>query len=377
MVFWVLLSIYLLVRSRHGLFTGLWSGLAFGVAVVTKENAIFFAPTIFYLLVKTMHEDSNRRFAMTFWVFASAVPVLAWILFATLKGELLPAQLSLSLSHPPQGHVSLVYELWYQIHRNQGTLFAPGGFLRALWLPKDPYLLGIGTVAMLVCLFIGWSERKQNPALLVAGTLAFEIAFYLGRGSVILDFYVLPLIPMYALCTGLVADRMVKRLPASTPRLAVPIAAVFAAALLVAPSGGYVLKHGTHHQLQAADQYYVPLTYLQQEQIAWIHQHIPPTAKVITDDDIWVALHDTQPSYPDAQSHWNAVSDPRVRNIFGGGNSQDINYIVLSNGMKQAMILNNANGQENWILSALDNNSTEVWQASRGNVSLAIYQVNG
>jgi hypothetical protein len=45
--------------------------------------------------------------------------------------------------------------------------------------------------------------------------------------------------------------------------------------------------------------------------------------------------------------------------------------------MKQAMILNNANGQENWILSALDNNSTEVWQANRGNVSLAIYQVNG
>jgi hypothetical protein len=211
----------------------------------------------------------------------------------------------------------------------------------------------------------------------VAGTLAFEIAFYLGRGSVILDFYVLPLIPMYALCTGLIADRMVKRLPASTPRLAVPIAAVFAAALLVAPSGGYVLKHGTHHQLQLSDQYFVPLTYLQQEQIAWIHQHIPPTAKVITDDDIWVALHDTRPSYPDAQSHWNAVSDPRVRNIFGGGNPQDINYIVLSNGMKQAMILNNANGQENWILSALDNNSTEVWQANRGNVSLAIYQVNG
>jgi hypothetical protein len=71
------------------------------------------------------------------------------------------------------------------------------------------------------------------------------------------------------------------------------------------------------------------------------------------------------------------VSDPRVRNIFGGGNSQDINYIVMSNGMKHAMILNNANGQENWILSALDNNSTEVWQATRGNVSLAIYQVQG
>jgi 4-amino-4-deoxy-L-arabinose transferase-like glycosyltransferase len=376
MVFWVLLSIYLLIRSHHGLFTGLWSGLAFGAAVVTKENAIFFAPTIFYLLAKGIHQDSNRRFVLTFWLFASAVPVLGYVLFATLKGELLPSPLSLSLSRAPQNHVSLLYELWYQIHRNQGTLFAPGSFLHTQWLPKDPFLLGIGTVAMVACVAIGWSERKQNPALLVAGSLAFEIAFYLGRGSVILDFYVLPLIPTFALCIGLVADRVVKRLPASTPRLAVPIAAALAAALLVAPSGGYVLKHGQQGQLQLADQYYLPLTYLQQEQIAWIRQHIPPTDKIITDDDIWVALHDTHPSYPDAQSHWNAVSDPRVRNIFGGGNSQDINYIVMSNGMKQAMILNNSNGQENWILSAL-NNATEVWHAGRGNVSLAIYQVQG
>jgi hypothetical protein len=273
--------------------------------------------------------------------------------------------------------VSLLYELWFQIHRNQGTLFAPGSYLRTLWLPKDPYLLGIGTMAMVACLTIGWRERKQNPALLVAGSLAFEIAFYLGRGSVILDFYVLPLIPTYALCIGLVADRLVKRLPASTPRLAVPIAFGLVAALLMAPSGGYVVKHGQQHQLQLADQYYLPLTYLQQEEIAWIRQHIPTTDKIITDDDIWVALHDSQPSYPDAQSHWNAVSDPQVRNIFGGGNSSDINYIVMSNGMKQAMILNNGNGQENWILSALDNNSTQVWQASRGSVSLAIYQVQG
>ena len=374
MVFWVLLSIYLLIRGRHGLFTGLWSGLAFGVGVITKENAIFFAPTIFYLLIRTTRQDSNRRFALTFWLFASAVPVVGYILLATLKGELLPAQLSLSLTRPPQGHVSLLYELWFQVHRNEGSLFAPGGFLHVLWLPKDPYILGIGTVAMVACLVIGWRERKQNPALLVAGTLAFEIAFYLGRGSVILDFYVLPLIPTYALCIGLVADRAARRLPASTARVAVPIACALAAALLIAPSGGYVLKHGQQHQLQLADQYYLPLTYLQLDQIAWIRQHIPRTDKIITDDDIWVALHDKQP-YPYAQSHWNAVSDPRVRSIFGGGNSQDINYIALSNGMKHAMILNNSNGQENWILTAL-NSATEVWHASRGSVTLAIYQVH-
>ncbi len=369
MVFWVLLSIHLLLRDHRRVFTGLWSGLAFGIGVITKENAIFFAPTVFYLLNRRVRDDANRDFAIWFWLFGAGTLVLVYFLYAALKGEFLPPHLSFDLAHPPQGHVSLLYELWYQLHRNQGTLFAHGSFLHVQWLPKDPFLLGVGTVAMLVCLTSGWRERKQNPNLLVAGTLAFEIAFYLARGSVILDFYVIPLIPMYALCIGLVAERMANRLQESTARIAVPATAVLVVLLLALPS--------VHGRLQPADQYYVPLTYLQQEQIQWIRAHIPPTDKIITDEDIWVSLHDIRPYYPYAQSHWNAVSDPPVQNMFGGGNWRDINYIVLSNDMKRAMISNNVGGRENWILNALDNHSVVVWQASRGNLRLAIYQVQG
>jgi 4-amino-4-deoxy-L-arabinose transferase-like glycosyltransferase len=377
MVFWLLLSIYLLLRDRRRIFTGLWSGLTFGISVITKENAIFFAPTVFYLLVRQVAGDTNRRFTVSFWIFAASTPILAYCLYATLKGELLPPQVDFNLGHPPQGHVALLYELWYQIHRNQGTLFAQGSYLHTLWLPKDSFLLAAGTAAMVICLFAGWQQRKKNPALLVAGTFAFEIAFYLARGSVLLDFYVLPLIPMYALCIGLVADRVVRRFPAPTSRLALQALAAIIAVLLVLPSGGYLLKHGQRGQLQPADQYNVPLAWMQNAQISWIRGHIPPGDKIITDEDIWVALHDIRPVYPYAQSHYNAVSDPPVRRMFGGGNWQDINYIVASNQMKHAMILNNTGGQENWILDALDNHSVEVWHITRGNVTLAIYRVQG
>ena len=88
-----------------------------------------------------------------------------------------------------------------------------------------------------------------------------------------------------------------------------------------------------------------------------------------------MALHDGHPSYPYDESHFEAASDPAVRYKIFGGNWQNIDYVVLSNGMKQAMIENNTGGQENYILNALNNHSTEVWQASRGNVHLAIYQV--
>src|SRR5260221_7800227 len=43
--------------------------------------------------------------------------------------------------------------------------------------------------------------------------------------------------------------------------------------------------------------------------------------------------------------------------------------------MENAMKLNNAGGQESWILDALENHSTEVWQAGGGGVHIAIYQV--
>jgi 4-amino-4-deoxy-L-arabinose transferase-like glycosyltransferase len=376
MVFWVLLSIYLLLRRDSQLFAGWWSGLAFGIAVVTKENAIFFAPTIFYLLARRAKGDPNRRFAMMLWVFSASAPILTYFLLATLKGELLPTDLSFNLNHSPQGHVSLLYEMWYQLHRNQGTLFTHGSFLYTMWLPKDRPLLVAGTVAMAISLYLGWRDKERNLAFIVAGTMAAEIAFYLVRGSVILDFYVIPLIPLFALNIGLVADRALKALPRPVSRLAVMAVPAFAAALLLLPSGGYLLTHDARTGvLKTNDVYYLPQTFLQQEQIAWIRSHIPPNSRMVIDDSIWVALRGGNPSYPYAESHFDAASDPNIRNKIFGGSWQNIDYIVLGNGMKQAMILNNTGGQENYMLDALDNHSTEVWHATRGNVNLAIYKV--
>jgi hypothetical protein len=375
MVFWVLLSIYLLLRNENRLFTGFWSGLTCGISVVTKENAIFFAPTIFYLLFRLVRGDPIRHFAIMLWLFAASTPVVIYFLFATLKGELFPPGLDFSLSQPPHGHVSLLYELWYQVNRNRITLFTRGSYLYTMWLAKDAFLITVGTLAMLINIFLGFRDKEHNLSFLVAGTLAFEIAFYLARGSIILDFYVIPLIPMYALNIGLLVDRWGQHAGRGVVRV---VAASVAAGMLFIPGAGYLIVNGVHdhqHQLKLSDVYYLPLTYLQNEQIAWIRAHIPPNARIITDDDIWVALHGTRPYYPYAQSHWEAASDPAVRNRIFGANWQNIDYIVLSNGMEHAMVLNNGNGQESWILDALKYHSTQVWQASRGAVKLYIYRV--
>jgi hypothetical protein len=356
--------------------------------VVTKENAIFFAPAIFYLVSRQTKEDSNRSFAITFWMIGASVPIVTYFLYSTLKGELFPKDFSFNLNRPPQGHVSLLYEMWSQVHRNSGTLLAHthGGlqpsYLYYSWLPRDPYLLVGGTAAMLICLWVGWREREENPAWLIAGGLAFGIAFYLARGSVILDFYVIPLIPLYALCIAVVGDRVLKRIPIAT---AVPSISLLCAVLLVMPTtklGGYLLKHNQYGKLQLQDPYHVPQTWMQDQEIFWVRQHIPSNARIVSDDDLWVALHDVKPVFPYDQSHWNAATDPQVRNkIFGGGQWQYIDYIVMSNGMLQAMQLNNgststSSGNEAYMLYALQYHSSIVWQVHRGDVHLFIYKIN-
>src|SRR5262249_40633329 len=101
----------------------------------------------------------------------------------------------------------------------------------------------------------------------------------------------------------------------------------------------------------------------------------PPDSYMIIDDDIWVALHDTRPTYPNAHSHYKASSDPDVRNKIFHSDWRRINYVVMSNRMREAMEENNGGGAENWILQAIDQHGRTVWQLSKGNVELSIVKI--
>src|SRR6266852_5449526 len=81
MVFWILLSLYLATASatrrstRHvsadtpavRLSTAFGSGTAFGLAVLTKENAVFFLPALAYLLYARLRGAVSYRFGVGFW----------------------------------------------------------------------------------------------------------------------------------------------------------------------------------------------------------------------------------------------------------------------------------------------------------------------
>src|SRR5262245_59025513 len=85
MVFWVLLSLYLATSDKHQVLMPLLSGLTLGIAVLTKENAIFFVPSMAYLLYRNVRRWRSSRFGLSFWYFTPVAIISIYLLFATLK----------------------------------------------------------------------------------------------------------------------------------------------------------------------------------------------------------------------------------------------------------------------------------------------------
>jgi len=381
MVMWVLFSLYLVTSGSNWrlgdmrIVAAIVSGLAFGVAVLTKENAIFFGPVIGYLLFRRLRGRMNYRFSVGFWSFSALSIVSLYFLYATLKNELFPSGFSFDLNNPPADHVSLLYTIWWQMHRSQGSILDTHSpvwqFSLGAWLPKDTFILVAGGVAALVNLTVGLLSRGRRLERVLVSALALSYGIYLARGSQMLEFYVVPLLPFLAMNIGLLAGWGLSRLPALLQ--AIPIVALISV-FVINSAWGYVLVVDQFGHVVPHDLYKLNQTGMQTEQLQWIRQNIPPDAKLIIDDDMWADLHDQRPYYKWAHSHYKAASDPDVRDKLFGKDWRNIDYIVMSNKMREAMLLNNADGGETWILQALDQ-SQPVWSVEHGDVKLEIDRV--
>ena len=60
---------------------------------------------------------------------------------------------------------------------------------------------------------IGLRDRKRHRADLVISLLALSYTFYLVRGSVMLEFYIVPLMPFMAMNMGMVMSRILRVVP--------------------------------------------------------------------------------------------------------------------------------------------------------------------
>jgi endo-1,4-beta-D-glucanase Y len=372
MLFWCLLSLDLLLDGWGRLSRVTLSGLCFGVALLTKETAIVLLPAMLFIAWQQRWQH-QARFALLGWLVPMLMVVSWYPLYAALKGELLPAGDSVQFSTSGYGNtgVSLVDSLLWQLGRDGGGPFNLDNqfwsLVRSDWLPRDAILLVGGVLATLVNLARGARVRSVNQRRAVAtGLLCILPLLYLARGGIVFDFYILLAIPF--LCLNLAV-----LLAPLTQRLRGRLAAGLAVALTGVLMAGY-LQTGALEPLYAQ----APSTG-GREALTWIKAHVPADAVILAGDDLWTDLREpgfdgdaSAPGFANVQSYTKVGGDPAIHTGVLHDDWQNIDYLVVSPGVQQALAdsgnsialdaLRHAHAVQSW---EADGSQLELWKVDK------------
>jgi 4-amino-4-deoxy-L-arabinose transferase-like glycosyltransferase len=214
MIFWVLLSYFFLLGEKRKLMHYAFSAVSLGLAILSKESAIFFIP-MFILAIVTRSHEKHRLFSITYWTVVLGFIVSSYFLFALLKGEFFPSGTFLGGDKP---HVSLVETFQFQLSRKGGFFLGENsGFMVNFkgWVTgqasipvPDPVLIIAGIASTLGLLLSAFWKRR----LLLAALPALSYSFFLIRGGEVITFYVIPLIPLFGLTVGVLISYIYKLL---------------------------------------------------------------------------------------------------------------------------------------------------------------------
>ena len=326
MLFWALLSLDLLLDGWGRLSHVVLSGVCFGLALLSKETAIFLLPAMLFIVFEQRWRHQGH-FAVAAWLLPMFMVVSWYLLYAALKGELLPTGQAAGLFSSGDtikggsgSHVSLITALLWQATRSGGGMFNLHNefwqLVRGDWLPRDRVLVIGGVAATALNLLRGIRDRRA----LAAGLFGLLPLLYLARGGVVLNYYVLVAIPFFCLNLALVVNLLLARIP--------PVAggalALLAAAILVA---GY-WHAGSLQPLyeQQADQ-------SGREALSWIKLHVAPQSLIITRDDFWTDLRAPGlggPALPNVHSHWKVALDPAISGGIFHDDWHTVDYLIMT-----------------------------------------------
>ena len=327
MVFWLLIAVLLATRSRRHLTDYIGSGVAFGLAFLTKMTGAVFGLGFLLLIWATAAKD-QRKHAIAHWLAFAGATALIFILYAVLKDELLPAPLN---ENGDPVRVSLIDTFQLQLGRGEfawpwepGSQFAQG---LMNWVALDWFTLAVGAGATVLMLLLAVVDRKRAAYALAIFVFSLSYVFFLARGGIVLFFYVIPMIPFLAIAVGLVAGWLVSRLPKPAewrlPRIR-PVhilRPVLATGVVLALAAGY-------DRLVPYPHYTVDETTNQDAALSWVAENVPSDSIVISDNYAYPGLAQSG-NFANTEYFFPAQYDPEVKAIYGE-DWRNIEYLLLT-----------------------------------------------
>jgi hypothetical protein len=289
----VLAAFLLVLSPTQRLAAHAAAGLCLAAAVLVKETSLLLVPAVLWQYWQ-VSDRRTRRYSLILAGSLFALVAAAYLLYAALRGELLPG---------PE-HVSLVDAIRFQLtgRAPSGSPLDPGSLGRrtlGLWLSQDPWLLAAAAALVPV----GLAMRRLRP---VTAALVILAAMALRPGYLPVPL-VIGMLPFASLLLAGVADAAWGR-PNRQPVAAdvtgwrIPgaralgpvlvVACLAAAAVVVVPQ--WVQRD---RDLMTADH---DRPFRQAE--AWIASNVPHKARLLVDDALWVDL--VERGYPPGQVIW-------------------------------------------------------------------------
>ncbi len=324
---WMLGAFALALSPRRNLWAMAGSGVAFALAVLSKETLLIFLPG----LVWQVYQQTDRRtraFCMTAFFAALLLVGGTYPLYAILKGELLPGP----------GHVSLLSAVEFQLagRAGSGSIFASHSQAHlwvTRWLGIDPWLVGAGAVLTPAALAI----RRLRP---------FGIAYLTGllvllRTGYLPAPYPIAMLPLAAVvAVGVLASAwQVARGWGSGRARRVAVLSAKVASLAAATGvlvGAAPAWASADRSAMTADRWG---PYLQAE--AWIEHNVPHGARLLVGNAMWVDLVEHGFGGPLRVVWFYKLGftnnlDPSVARALPGG-WKEFAYVVETPGMRSAM----------------------------------------
>jgi len=341
--FWVMLAVWILTREKLKLWTAAAAAATFGIAVLSKEVAIFFVPAFSYLVWN--RAGKNRSFIMTVSFSVCGLVIGLYFLLALLKGEFWPRgfggevmervsmvdtfreQMSRGVDFPFWDRRSLFYSAW------------------KTWETKDPIWTWGGTISLIAGGVLAIRVKK----LRVPAIFGWSFAAFLLTSRLIIDFYILPMIPFVAWCFGAVAGWAGEKLKNMTRLRAIWVAEVAGLSLLVL--GG-----------QDIGQFRRDENFAHRQAVEYAKANFPIESVIVADSSIYLDLKlarfESDPPLLNTHWSWKVEKDPGIYGKRLNNDWRNVDYILVSH---ETLKLVRQFGAE-FIKAILDNSVHEaIW----------------
>ena len=378
--FWMLLSILLLLSERLSLKRIWLSAVALSLSILSKELTVFLVPVLTYL-VFVRADKSHRWFATIGWIALVGCLVSLYLLMATLNNELFPTG---TLLGGTSQHVSLLGTLQYQASRGRdGGLFSlhSGFWMRVqVWVQDDPVLVVIGSL----CAGLSVLAIKKHRLIGLMGVVTLSIWAFLARGGEIINFYLVPLIPLLALNVGLFLGLIAETLRPLVEAIAgkrSKVSQIVEHSLIILCLVGIVFSSpgpsmGAGYGSSDLGDRNNPFLFwngtqadAQIQATQWIENNLPPSSRMIIDMSMWTDLYDSD--YKFVHYYWKVELDPAIRDTLFHDDWRNFDYVATT-----PQMLTDMQREHMKLVQAVVFHSTPIAHFDTGGWRVEIRKVN-